>query len=97
MLESGAVGGNVIPRLRRRPASKEVGPCPEALFGPNVRAATERLPQAQAEAIWLVNVCGYSYERAAITTGVSRGQVAERVAEARQRIRQELGDPADNC
>lgn len=59
-------------------------------FANQVRKATERLPFDQAYALWLVDVCGCTYDQAANETNTSRTTVAERVADGRRFVRAAL-------
>ena len=59
---------------------------PNTGFGDAVREAADRLPIKQAEAVWLVDVCGLSYADAASAAGVSRDTLARRLHRARRFI-----------
>ena len=51
------------------------------------RAAAARLPIREAEAIFLVDVCGYSYDQAAAALITDRDDIALRVDVGRRAIR----------
>lgn len=52
-----------------------------------VRAAVSKLPFAQAQAVWLVDVCGAPYAQIADETGADRRSVTRHVNCARHAIR----------
>jgi DNA-directed RNA polymerase specialized sigma24 family protein len=56
-------------------------------FGDAVRRAASRLPFDEAQALWLVDVCGSSYEHAADEARTTGSVIANRVAEGRRSIR----------
>jgi predicted DNA-binding protein (UPF0251 family) len=58
-----------------------------AAFVNQVRNATERLPFDQAHALWLVDVCGCTYDQVAHETNTSRTTIAGRVDNGRQSVR----------
>ena len=62
----------------------------DARFGAQVSAAMRELEFEQARAIWLVDVCGCSYDQAAIESGVDRARFAATVAAARHEIRRHV-------
>lgn len=97
-----ANAGHSIPPLRRSlrsrslttettasitsPAAFDEGPSTEAL----IRTTAAELPIDQARAIWLIDMCGCSYDEAAATMGVTRDELATEVTSARQAIRSGL-------
>ncbi len=58
-----------------------------AAFANQVRNATERLPFDQAYALWLVDVCGCTYDQAAHETNTSCMTIAAQVADGRRSVR----------
>jgi RNA polymerase sigma-70 factor (ECF subfamily) len=54
--------------------------------------AAARLPLAQRQAVLLRDIRGFSYEEVASIQDVSVGTVRSRIAAARQRIADEVGD-----
>ena len=58
-----------------------------------IRAVAADLPIEQATAVWLIDMCGYSYDVAAAALGVSRDELAAQVTEARRTIRNTLATP----
>ena len=57
-----------------------------------VDAAIRRLPEGQREAIVMVGLLGISYEDAAEITGCAVGTIKSRLARARSRLLEELGE-----
>lgn len=55
-----------------------------------IRLAAASLPYEQTAALWLVDVCGYSYNEAAADMRVSVETVRDRVAMGRNAIRSEV-------
>ena len=55
------------------------------------RAALERLPEDQREAIILIGASGFSYEEAAEICGCAVGTIKSRVSRARSRLQELLG------
>ena len=74
-------------RLRNRMAEKVPG---SRNFEDVVRVSSGELCFEQAQALWLVDVCGCSYDEAALEARTGRQQIASRVAGGRQLIRQSL-------
>ncbi len=58
-----------------------------------IRAVAADLPIEQATAVWLIDMCGCSYDVAAAALGVSRDELAAQVTEARRTIRNTLATP----
>lgn len=56
-------------------------------------AALMRLPENHREVIMMVSVLGESYEDTAAVCGCAVGTVKSRMNRARQRLREELGEP----
>lgn len=90
---------NALTVLRRftafthRPATS-VLPCDRA---EQTRRAASQLPIDQAQAIWLVDVCGYSYSAAADVIDADHETVAARVSRGRQNIRQRVYGARTPC
>ena len=63
-------------------------------LGHALAVALDRLPDAQREAVWLVDVQGLSFTETADVLGQQRGTIASRVARARASLRAELADVA---
>lgn len=59
-------------------------------FGSAVRLATNHLPFEEAEALWLVDVCDYTYREAAARAGVKQDIFARRIRSARQDLRRHV-------
>lgn len=62
-------------------------------FDKAVRTAASDLAYEQAQAVWLVDVCGCDYEHAAAETQSSKREVADRVRAGRHQIRQSIASP----
>ncbi len=52
--------------------------------------AVDRLPFLLVHALWLIDVCRCGYDEAAVELGTTPEVVAERVAAARETIRDEI-------
>lgn len=63
-------------------------------LGQALARAIDALPEAQREALWLVDVQGFSFTETADVLGQHRGTVASRVARARATLRGALRDVA---
>jgi len=63
-------------------------------LGRRIAAALGNLPEAQREAVWLVDGLGFKFGEAAEMMGVPPGTVASRVARARAVLREELAELA---
>ena len=63
-------------------------------LGLRLEAALQRLPDAQREAVWLVDGQGFKFHEAAEILGVPPGTVASRVARGRTTLRMDLVDIA---
>lgn len=63
-------------------------------LGEALARAIDSLPEAQREALWLVDVQGFSFTETADVLGQHRGTVASRVARARATLRGKLEDIA---
>ena len=59
-------------------------------FVERVRAAADQLAVEQAHALWLVDVCGATYDEGATEIGVTPTTFASRVHSARDTIRRTL-------
>lgn len=79
------VGSGIL--LRGNSAEKRVSAEPGAVFAETVRSATDELTFAEAQALWLVDVCAYRYDEAAGIVGVDREVFAGRVRDARHGLR----------
>ncbi len=55
-----------------------------------IRQTASSLPFEQAQALWLVDSCGYGYADAAEIARVDRSTMAERVANGRRSIRERI-------
>lgn len=55
-------------------------------FDAAVRSAVDRLPFVLAQSVWLVDICGCSYEVAAANAGTSSHEMGHRIRLARRRI-----------
>ncbi len=62
-------------------------------FHDAVRFSADRLPLAQAHALWLVDVCHTTYTQGAIETGTTPKRFAKRAHVARTTIRNTLPGP----
>jgi DNA-directed RNA polymerase specialized sigma24 family protein len=56
----------------------------------SVRAAAGELPFPQAQALWLVDVCGCSYAEAAAEARTTREGIVRRVASGREALRRRV-------
>jgi RNA polymerase sigma-70 factor (ECF subfamily) len=63
-------------------------------LGVRLEAALSRLPEAQRQAIWLIDGQGFQFSEAAEILGVRPGTVASRVARGRAALRVDLDDVA---
>ena len=63
-------------------------------LGQRIAAALQRLPEAQRDAVWLVDGQGFKYAEAAMVLDVSPGTVASRVARGREALRVVLAPDA---
>lgn len=61
-------------------------------LGTRIADALGRLPDAQREAVWLVDGLGFKFGEAAKVLGVPAGTVASRVARARSTLREDLSE-----
>jgi hypothetical protein len=59
-------------------------------FEGRLTAAMDRLPILLAHVLWLIDVCGCTYETAAAELGTSPAEVERLVAEARHQLRADL-------
>jgi len=71
------------PRRRRGPSSDEA-------FADAVFVAVDTLPIDQAQALWLVDVCGCSYQQAAIEASANQAAIARRVRRGRETVRHRI-------
>ena len=71
-------------RRRQRSAAAIEG------FERRLTAALDRLPILLAHVLWLVDVCGCTYDTAAAELGTSPERVEQLVAEARSQLRADL-------
>lgn len=76
---------------RRRSRSRRrrhavASPVPAVEFAGLVPAAASELPFAQAQALWLVDVCGCTYADAAAEVRTTRGDIVRRVAGGREAL-----------
>ncbi len=62
----------------------------DAGFEDRLSAAIDRLPFLLAHVLWLVDVCGSTYETAAVELGMAPERVEGLMAEARHQLRDEL-------
>jgi predicted DNA-binding protein (UPF0251 family) len=65
---------------RQRPQTEVQDPCP-------VKQHADELPFRQAKSLWLVDVCGCSYDQAAAEMRIDRADLAASVAAGRTSIR----------
>lgn len=79
------VGSGIL--LRSKPGEQRTVPAPPSILDARVRAAADRLPFIEAQALWLVDVCGCSYDHAADVVGIERHVFASRVRDARRAVR----------
>lgn len=80
------VGSGILLRGKdgeRRAMPEVVAPT----FDARVRFAADGLPFAEAQALWLVDVCACSYGEAADMAGVDREVFSSRVRSARRAVR----------
>lgn len=56
----------------------------------SVRSAAGELPFRQAQALWLVDTCGCSYDDAAAEAGTTPGWIVRRVAGGRKELRRRV-------
>lgn len=92
-----AIVARVLRRWTGRSAPQWRAPGPPNLpggsdFARSVRAAAGELPFPQAQALWLVDVCGCSYAEAAAEARTTRESILCRVAGGREALRRR--DPA---
>lgn len=66
---------------------------PSAASAAEVRAVAAGLPIEQAGAVWLIDVCGCSYDAAAAALDVPRDELAATVSAARRAIRNGVATP----
>lgn len=55
-----------------------------------IKRAAANLPYDDAQALWLVDVCGHRYGTAAKEAGTSTGELADRVRSGREQIRADI-------
>lgn len=67
---------------------------PPASFDQRLSDALARLPILLAHVLWLIDVCGCTYQTAAAELGTSPERVEQMVAEARRQLRQDLAPAA---
>lgn len=75
-----------LSRIRRRPVTGHL----DGAFEHRLDAAVDRLPLLLAHVLWLVDICGCTYETAAAELGMAPNRVERLVAEARHQLRDEL-------
>lgn len=63
-------------------------------LGARMLRALDELPAPQREAVWLVDVQGFTFGQAAEVLGIRQGTVASRVCRARAALRVDLADLA---
>lgn len=74
----------VISRNRTLPNISAVGPG-------SVRRMASELPLDECQALWLVDVCGFSYAAAGRETGTDVETIRARITAGRQRLRAQIG------